>query len=115
MTDPQTPEGFSDDARDLFLDVTEASPELAPQRFHSLVQACRLVSLADRCETAIGDDWTVPGYKGQPQANALIGEARLARAAAVVALKAAGLAPAPSSASAAGAALVARRWARSSA
>ncbi|MBI1376084.1 MAG: hypothetical protein GC157_01155 [Frankiales bacterium] len=111
MPAPAVPEGLSDDARDLFLDVLEADPELDAHRFHALVQACRLISLADTCEASIGESVTVPGYRGQPVANPLIGEARLARAAAVVALKAAGLTPTASSASAAGAALVRKRWA----
>jgi len=104
------PPGLSDEARDLFLDVTEADPDLAADRFHALVQACRLVTLADRAEAALGDEFTVAGYKGQPTPNGLLTEIRLSRSAAVAALKSAGLVAATSSASAAGSALAAKRW-----
>jgi hypothetical protein len=110
-TSPEVPDDLSDEARDLFLDVTEADPDLSADRFHALVQACRLVTLADRMEAALGADFVVVGYKGQPVPNGLVTEIRLARAAAVAALKAAGLQPPASSKSAAGAALVAHRWA----
>ena len=116
MTDrPETvvPEGLSSDGRDLFLDVTESHDgDLSAERFHALVQACRLVTLADQMTEALGGTMLVDGYKGQPVPNGLLTEIRLARAAAVAALKTAGLQAPASSASAAGAALVRKRWAK---
>ncbi|MER7440463.1 hypothetical protein [Micromonospora avicenniae] len=105
------PDNLTPDALDLFADVSEEHGDrLTASQFHSLVQACRLVSIADRAEEAIGDAWVIPGYRGQMIANPLIGEARMARASAVQALKAAGLDSRAGSASAAGAALAGRRW-----
>ena len=113
MTDSPTvqpPDGLTPDALDLFEDVVqERGADLTPERFAALVQACRLVSLADRAEAALGEAFLVDGYKGQPVANGLLSEVRLARSAAVAALKIAGLAPAVSAASAAGAALAHKR------
>ncbi|MFF4938787.1 hypothetical protein [Micromonospora sp. NPDC000729] len=107
------PDNLSPDALDLFEDVTaEQGDRLTASQFASLVQACRLVTLADRAEAEIGDAWTIPGYRGVTVANPLIGEARMARASAVQALKAAGLDSRAGSASAAGAALVGHRWRR---
>ncbi|WP_446216549.1 hypothetical protein [Micromonospora sp. IBHARD004] len=81
--------------------------------FGALVQAVKLVSLADRAEAAIGDAWLVPGYRGQLVANPLVGDARMARAEAVRALRSVGLHLAePSAASNAGRALVGQRWRR---
>ena len=109
--EPTTPDGLSDDARDLFLDVVEAHGDaLTPERFHALTQACRLVTLADRAEAAIGDAFMVDGYKGQPVPNGLLSEVRLSRAAAVAALKAAGLSAPAGSSSAAASALASKRW-----
>lgn len=102
------PDGLSPDAVDLIADVVE-SRELDAVEFQSLLQAARLVSLADRCEAEVTDVVSV-GSQGQPVAHPLIGEARSCRVAALAALRALGLAPGQSSASAAGAALVAQRW-----
>ena len=85
------PDGLSADAEDMFRDVLEQHPEMAAHQFHSLIQAARLVSLADEMESQVQGAYLVPGYKGQPVANGLLTETRLARAAAVTALKSAGL------------------------
>ncbi len=110
----EPPDNLTPDALDLFADVTEEHGDrLTASQFHSLIAACRLISLADRAEEAIGDAWTIPGYRGATIANPLIGEARMARASAVQALKSAGLdARGGMSASRAGAALVAARYGR---
>ncbi|MEW2477795.1 hypothetical protein AB0875_28885 [Micromonospora gifhornensis] len=109
----EPPSGLSADALDLFEDVTgEQGNRLTASQFASLVQACRLITLADRAEEQIGERWVIPGYRGQMIANPLISDARMARASAVQALKAAGLDSRPGSASAAGAALAGRRWRR---
>ncbi|MGW0504140.1 hypothetical protein [Micromonospora sp. NPDC003241] len=107
----EPPAGLSADALDLFEDVTdEQGDRLTASQFASLVQACRLVTLADRAEAEIGDRWIIDGYRGQPIANPLISDARMARASAVQALKSAGFDRRAGSASAAGAALVGHRW-----
>lgn len=94
----EPPEGLSADALDLFKDVTEARGlDMTPEQFGALIQACRLVTLADRAEAALGESFVVDGYRGQPVANGLLTEIRLSRASAVAALKAAGLAPASGS------------------
>ncbi|MFY1687468.1 hypothetical protein [Plantactinospora sp. WMMB782] len=109
----ETPEGLSDDARDLYSDVVEERGEtMTPEQFGALVQCVRLITLADRAEAAIGDAWIIPGYRGRPIANPLIADARMARAAAVVALKAAGYSARGGVASRAGAALAGARWRR---
>ncbi|MEW2383702.1 hypothetical protein AB0873_16680 [Micromonospora sp. NPDC047707] len=109
----EPPAGLSADALDLFEDVTdEQGDRLTASQFASLVQACRLITLADRAEEQIGDRWIIDGYRGQPIANPLISDARMVRASAVQALKSAGLDSRAGSASAAGAALVGHRWRR---
>ncbi|GAA2700058.1 hypothetical protein ACFY2R_17090 [Micromonospora olivasterospora] len=109
----EPPDGLSADALDLFNDVVEEQGDrLTASQFASLVQACRLVTLADRADVEIGDRWIIDGYRGQPVANPLVSEARMARAAAVQALKAARLDVSTASASAAGTALVGHRYRR---
>src|SRR5690606_24934868 len=85
--DIDVPDGLSADAEDMFRDVLEQHPEMAAHQFHSLIQAARLVSLADEMESQVQGAYLVPGYKGQPVANGLLTETRLARASAVTALK----------------------------
>ncbi|MET7966723.1 hypothetical protein [Micromonospora sp. NPDC005305] len=108
------PGGLTSDALDLWHDVLEENGNtITAVGFGALVQAVKLVSLADRAEEAIGDQWIVPGYRGQLVANPLVGEARMARSAAVTALRSVGLHLAePSAASNAGRALVGQRWRR---
>lgn len=108
----EPPEGLSDDALDMFHDVTTDNPTMKPAQFAALVQASRLVTLADGMTEALGTAYLVDGYKGQPVPNGLLSEIRQARAAAVSALRASGLTSYPSGASAAGAALVGHRWGR---
>jgi hypothetical protein len=110
VPDLPVPSGLSPDAEDLFRDVSrERAESMTPERHAALLQACRLVAMADRAEGAMGSDLIVTGYKGQPVPNGLLSEVRLARSAAVDALKAAGLGPVQSSASAAGSALARKR------
>jgi hypothetical protein len=107
------PANLSPDAVDLFEDVTsEQGDKLTASQFASLIQACRLITIADRAEAAIGDQWVIAGYRGQQIANPLISDARMARASAVQALKSAGIDSRGGSASAAGAALVRHRYGR---
>ncbi len=110
----QPPEGLSADALDLFHDVIDThGGSISPTSFHSLVQACRLITLADRLEASLGRDdsqFIVKGYNGQPVVSGVITECRLARAAAVVALKTAGLSTEKKSSSNAGRALAQQRW-----
>ncbi|SNR57803.1 hypothetical protein SAMN06264365_103413 [Actinoplanes regularis] len=110
----EPPGNLTPDALDVFEDVvSERGDKMTPEAFAALVQACRLISLADRAEDAIGDAWIIQGYRGQPVANPLLGEARMARASAVQALKVVGIVPGSTSASRAGAALAGARWRRS--
>jgi hypothetical protein len=109
----QPPDGLTADALDLFEDVVaEQGDKLTASQFASLIQACRLITIADRAEAAIGDQWVIAGYRGQQIANPLISDARMARASAVQALKSAGIDSRAGSASAAGAALVRHRYGR---
>lgn len=110
----EPPDNLTPEALDLFTDfVEEQGDKLTASQFASLVQACRLISLADRAEEAIGGQWVIAGYRGQQIANPLISDARMARASAVQALKAAGLdSRGGLSASRAGAALVGARYGR---
>jgi hypothetical protein len=109
------PAGLSAEAQDLFSDVCEEySDKLTPTQYAALIQACRLITLADAAHAAIGDNWLVPGYRNQGMViNPCATEERLARAAAVQALKSAGLdihENRANTATNAGRALVRHRW-----
>lgn len=114
----EPPDGLSADAADLWDDLTEArAATITPEQLGALVQAVRLVTLADRLAAAVGDDLIVPGSQGQPVSNPALAEARMSRSAAVTCLRALGLASSvsasgPMAASEAGRALVGRRWAK---
>lgn len=111
---PDPPADLTPDALDLWEDVlTHHGATITTIGFGALVQAIKLVSLADRAEAAIGDQWLVTGYRGAPVANPLADTARQARTAAVTALKAVGvnLGDDPASTNA-GRALAGARWRR---
>lgn len=111
MTDQSdVPQGLSPEALDLFLDLTEGEEDLTAAQWQSALQAARLITTADRLEEAVGADLIVIGSAGQPVAHPALAEARQARATALSALGRIRQAHAP--ASAAGAALVAKRWAK---
>lgn len=110
-TEIDVPEGLSPDAADLYEDVM-AEADLSPIQHAQLIQACRLITLADRAEEAIGEELIVDGYRGRPVENPLIAAAVRARSAAAAVLSRAGLnlrAPAGST-TAAAAALASKRW-----
>lgn len=107
------PDDLSADALDVFTDcVDEWGERMSPSQFAMLVQACRLITLADKAEAQVGDAWLLPGARGHMITNPLVDTARQARAAAVHALKSANLGAQNGSASRAGAALAGARWGR---
>ncbi|WP_435586583.1 hypothetical protein [Micromonospora aurantiaca (nom. illeg.)] len=113
-TIPDPPADLTPDALDLWEDIlTNHGETITTIGFGALVQAVKLVTLADRAEEAIGDQWLVTGYRGAPVANPLADTARQARTAAIAAMKAVGvnLGDDPPSTNA-GRALAGARWRR---
>ena len=113
--DPDRYEGlppeWSDSAKETHAAVLEDHPDLDVAAIASLHHACALESAADALDAQVTTDGRmIPGSSGQMVLHPAISESRLQRAAAVAALKALGIARGQSSASAAGAALVAQRW-----
>lgn len=97
-------------AKRTFREVTEAHPALEKSTLSALYGACDLISEADEMQKVIdADGRTVSGSMGQKVAHPLIAEVRQYRKAALDTIKALGLAG-NASASAAGAALVAKRY-----
>jgi hypothetical protein len=116
MTEPSDryeglPETWSQTARETYVQVAEAHPGLGPHALATLYNACALEALADCCDAQVlADGPMVTGSRGQMVAHPLLAESRQARAAAVAALRALGLAAGQGRASAAGAALAGKRW-----
>lgn len=105
------PPEWSESAREAFASIEEEHGTLSATIAAAVFEACALIAQADACMAVVAvDGWMVPGSSGQNVAHPLISEARLARTAALGALKSLGLASGQSAASQAGAALVARRW-----
>lgn len=116
MTEPADryaglPDEWSDSAKETHAAVFEDHPDLDVTALAALHHACSLESVADMLDAQVREDGTmILGSTGQRVLHPGIAEARLARAAAVAALKALGIAPGQSPASAAGAALAGKRW-----
>jgi hypothetical protein len=109
-TTPEPPTGLtSSDALDLWADRAAELAEDAAG-FHGLAQVCRLIDYAEKQEAAANAEPFIRGSQGQPVQHPGFAEARLARTAALTALRA--LTPAKAKSSAAGAALAAKRWGR---
>lgn len=106
---PEPPTGLtSADALDLWADRAAELGEDAAG-FHGLAQVCRLIDYAARQEAAADLEPFITGSSGQPVQHPGFAEARLARTAALTALR--GLSAAKTgSASAAGSALASKRW-----
>lgn len=106
------PSSWSESARELYVAVEESNPNLTAAQLATLYEAAALIAQADACQLVIdADGLTITGSAGQTAAHPLLSEVRLSRVQAMAALKALGLAAHPvGSASAAGAALVAKRW-----
>ncbi|GEB46927.1 hypothetical protein MTE01_28720 [Microbacterium testaceum] len=102
---------WSAPAKRTFRDIVDAHPSLEKAKLSALYGACDLLSDADKMQARIdADGLMVAGSMGQQVAHPLIAEVRQYRRAALDAIKALGL-DGRSGASAAGAALVAKRWA----
>jgi hypothetical protein len=101
---------WSAPAKRTFRDIVDAHPTLEKAKLSALYSACDLLSEADAMQARIAEDGLmVAGSMGQQVAHPLIAEVRQYRRAALDAIKALGL-DGRSGASAAGAALVAKRW-----
>jgi hypothetical protein len=110
--EPATPrESWGESASAAFQDIIDAAPTLAGSDLTALYYAVDLLNAADVMQAqADKEGLVVEGSQGQPVAHPLLSEVRLSRAAALSAIRALGLSE-RSAASAAGAALVGKRWA----
>lgn len=106
------PASWSLSAREAYVAIEESNANLTPAQLATLYEAAALLAQADACQLVIdADGLTITGSAGQTAAHPLLSEVRLSRVQAMAALKAIGLATHPvGSASAAGAALVSKRW-----
>ena len=107
MTNIEIPDGLSEEAADLFADLSE-DQDLTPAEWQAALQAARLVTMADRLDASVGEDLMIPGSAGQQVVNPAIAEARQARTAALAALNR--IRSQRNPASAAGSALASNRW-----
>lgn len=110
--EPASPrESWGESARSAFQDIIDAAPTLAGSDLTALYYAVDLLDAADTMQAQADEEGlVVSGSQGQPVAHPLLSEVRLSRAAALSAIRALGLSE-RSAASAAGAALVGKRWA----
>ncbi len=103
------PAWWSASARETYAQIEEEHA-LGPIEAATLFEACALLAFADDAEALVRrDGLTSVGSMGQPTAHPLVAEVRQFRREALAALRALGLARGQSSASAAGAALAAKR------
>jgi hypothetical protein len=105
------PPVWSESAKETYVQIAEEHPNLDAASLSALFEACALFALADAlAERVAADGYMVAGSQGQSVAHPLLSEIRLNRVQAMAALRALGLARGQSAASAAGAALVSKRW-----
>lgn len=111
MTDTAQPRpDWTDDATAHFDGIVEANPTISGGALESLYSAIDLLSAADVMQRQVdADGLTVEGSQGQKVAHPLISEVRQYRKEALATIRSLGLTT-RSAASAAGAALVAKRW-----
>jgi hypothetical protein len=112
-TDPYEglPEAWSASAKETYVQIEREHPDLDSSSLATLYEACGLFALADALQARVDEDgYVVKGSQGQPTAHPLLSEVRLNRVQAMSSLRALGIARLQSAASAAGAALVAKRW-----
>ncbi len=106
------PSSWSASAQETYAAVVEDHPNLDATPRATLFEAACLIAQADAMQLVIdAEGLTTTGSQGQLTAHPLLSEIRLSRVQAMAALRALGVSPA-SSASAAGSALVAKRWER---
>lgn len=104
------PESWSGSARETYVQVEEGLQEPCAATLALLFEACALIARADAlAEVVERDGFMVDGYRSKV-IHPAIPEERHARTAAMKTLQALGVAPGQSGASAAGAALVRKRW-----
>jgi hypothetical protein len=105
------PADWSDSAKEVYVSIEEENGTLTATVAAAVFEAAALIAHADIClAQVVADGLMVPGSNGQNVGHPLISEARLARTAALGALKSLGLASGQSASSQAGAALVSKRW-----
>jgi hypothetical protein len=103
------PADWSESVAETYVQI-EDERDLDAASTAALFEACALLALADQMQAQVAaDGLMVAGSAGQPVPNGLLTEIRLARSAAIGTLRALGVAPAQNAASAAGAALAAKR------
>src|SRR3954452_14026108 len=99
MTAPHS-EGFDEDglptswslsARETYLQISDAHPNLSPAALVVLFEACSLLALADRMEAQVELDGLMVEGSKSTIANPLLGEIRQSRVAALAALRSLGL------------------------
>lgn len=72
--------GWSSDARSAHAAVLAERPGIAGADLSALVQACTMLTTADKLDRLVRrDGYTVPGSKGQPVAHPVLAEARQLR------------------------------------
>ncbi|WP_432477191.1 hypothetical protein [Nocardioides sp. GXQ0305] len=103
------PESWSDSARETYVQVEEDLGDDAAT-LAALYEACALLARADALAEAVDEEGFIVDGSRSRVVNPLIPEERHARTAAMGLLKSLGRAPGQSGASAAGAALVSKRW-----
>jgi hypothetical protein len=98
-------------SRAIFAEITAENPYLDASSQATLYKASALLASADATDAHIeADGLLILGSRGQPVAHVLIGEARMARVQALAALRSFGLETGQWPPSAAGSALVSKRW-----
>lgn len=103
------PASWSESARETYAQIAEEHT-LDAATTAALFEACQLLAQADAMAEQIeADGLMVTGSAGQPVPHGLLSEVRLCRVQAIAALRALGVARGQSPASAAGAALAAKR------
>lgn len=103
-------DAWGESATEAFQAIIDAAPTLAGSDLTALYYAVDLLDAADTMQAQADEEGlVVQGSQGQPVAHPLLSEVRLSRASALSAIRALGLSE-RSAASAAGAALVGKRW-----
>ncbi|GAA1431371.1 hypothetical protein GCM10009616_18310 [Microlunatus lacustris] len=103
------PPTWSSSAKETYAQVEEDNPELTSAALSTLFEACNLLSLADAMEAQLAVDGLMIDGSRSRVANPLIAEIRHARIGAMNGLRALGIAPGQTPASAAGSALAMKR------
>lgn len=112
-SDPYTglPSTWSLSAKATFAEISAENPHIGASEQATIYEACTLIASADAMDEKVqAEGLTIKGSRGQSVSHPLLAESRMCRIGALAALRSLGLAKSQSAASAAGAALVSKRW-----